>query len=83
MEVFKNTYSDNVNNKNRLKNSENLSYKDLISPVFNFHDVRFKEQLENKGPWDNIMNNIAKTAKGIFYLMKPSICDVQFLINFN
>lgn len=32
--------------------------------------MRFKEQLQNKkGPWDNIMNNIAKTAQGTFNII--------------
>jgi hypothetical protein len=72
LEVFKSTYLANFNNKNRVKNSESLSYKDLISPIINFKDMRFKEQFNNKGPWDNIMNSIANTAKGILSLKKLS-----------
>lgn len=45
-----------------------MAYKDLISPVINFNDLRFKEQIQNKGPWDNIMNNISKTANGILLI---------------
>lgn len=65
MEVFKNENLAIINNKNRLKNSDNLSYKDLISPVVNFNELRFKEKIQTKGPWDNIMNNIANSANGI------------------
>ena len=67
MEVFKLQNFTNINNKNRLKYSDNLSYKDFLSSEMNFSDMRFKENLQKiNAPWDNIMNKMTSTAQGNF-----------------
>lgn len=63
--------------KNRLKVSENFAYNNHISPSINFNYWRFKEQLQNEGPWGNLLNSDSNAANSISSLL------IQYLFKYN